>query len=96
MWSNGVGQNGETNEKHDEDCAEKKFQMARVKLDWDDEGGREALGVGNCGINFWDRSELELAWSNKPVYISKTIFQYSYYLVFRIHWFVRCVMLYVK
>ena len=65
MWSNGVGKNGETNEKHDEDCAEKKFQMARVKLDWDDEGGREALGVGNCGINFWDRSELELAWSKK-------------------------------
>ena len=39
--------------------------MARVKLDRDDEGGREALGVGNCGINIWDRSELELAWSKK-------------------------------
>ena len=48
MWSNGVGQNREeTNEKHNEDCIEERFQLARVKFDRDDEGVREALGVRN-------------------------------------------------
>ena len=37
-WKNGVGQNRETNEKHDEDCAEERFQLARVKLERDGEG----------------------------------------------------------
>ena len=32
VWSNGVGQNRETDEEHDEDCAEEGFQMARVKF----------------------------------------------------------------
>ena len=31
----------------------------------DDEGAGEALGVGKCIINIWDRSELELAWSRQ-------------------------------
>ena len=32
VWSNGVGQNRETDEEHDEDCAEEGFQMARAKF----------------------------------------------------------------
>ena len=46
-----VGQNSETDEKHDDDSAEEGFQLARVKFDRDDEGSRKALGVGNCSIN---------------------------------------------
>ena len=60
MWSNGVGQNRETNEKHDDDCIEEGFQLARIKYDRDSEGGREALGVGNCSHNICDGSKLEL------------------------------------
>ena len=62
---NGVGQNMETHEEHDEDCAEEGFQLARVKLDKDGEGSKEALGMGNRSIKIWDESELELDWSNK-------------------------------
>ena len=51
MWLNQVGQNRETNEEHDEYCVEKGFNLARVKFDRDGEGGREALGMGNCSIN---------------------------------------------
>ena len=47
MWSNGVGPNKETNKKHDEDCVEERFQLARVKYDRDGEGGREALVEGS-------------------------------------------------
>ena len=61
VWSNGVGQNRETDEWHDEDCVEEWFELARVKFEKDDEGGREALGVGNFSINIWDGSELKLA-----------------------------------
>ena len=32
MWSNGVGQNRETNEEHDEDCAEESFSWLRQNL----------------------------------------------------------------
>ena len=39
--------------------------MARVKFCRDCEGGRKALVMGNCSINIWDGSELELAWSKK-------------------------------
>ena len=60
MWSNGVGQNRETNEEHDDDCIEEGFQLARIKYDRDSEGGREALGVGNCSVNICDGSKLEL------------------------------------
>ena len=51
MWSNGVGQNREIVEEHDEDCIEEGFQLARVKYDKDSEGCREALGMGNCSVN---------------------------------------------
>ena len=51
LWSNGVGQNKETDEKCNENCVEEGFQLARVKLDRDDERAREALSVGNCIIN---------------------------------------------
>ena len=49
-----VGQNRENNEEHeepDEDCVQKGLQLARVKFDRDDKGGREALGMGNPSIN---------------------------------------------
>ena len=65
VWSNGVGQNRETDEEHDENCVEEGFLLARVKYHRDGEGGREGLGVGNCSINIWDGSEPELAWSKK-------------------------------
>ena len=51
MWLNRVGQNRETDEKHDEDCVEEGFQLAGVKLDQYGEGGRDALVVGNYSIN---------------------------------------------
>ena len=50
MWSNGVGQNKETDEEHDEDCIEVGFQLARIKYDRDSEGSSEALGVGHLVI----------------------------------------------
>ena len=43
VWLNGVGQNRETDEEHDEDCVEERCQLARAKCDRDMEGGREAL-----------------------------------------------------
>ena len=58
---NGVGLNKETDEKHDEDCVEEKFQSARIKCDRDGEGVREPLGTPNQGVNIWDGSELALA-----------------------------------
>ena len=51
MWSNGLGQNRETDEEHDEDCVEEGFQLARAKLDRNGEGGRKALGMGDCSTN---------------------------------------------
>ena len=59
MWSNGVGQNRETDEEHDQDCVEEGFHLARVKVD------KDGLGMQNCCINIWDGSELELAWFKK-------------------------------
>ena len=59
VWSNGVGQNRETDEEHDEYCVEEGFQLARVKYDRDGEGGRGVLVVENCSISIWDGSELE-------------------------------------
>ena len=58
VWSNGVRQNSKTDEKHDEDCVKKVFQLAMVNSDRDGEGGREALRVGKCSINIWGGSEL--------------------------------------
>ena len=49
-----VGQNRENSEEHeepDEDCVQKGLQLARIKFDRDDKGGREALGMGNPSIN---------------------------------------------
>ena len=51
MRSNGVSRNRETDEKHDEGCVKEGFQLARVKLDRNGEGGREALSMGNGSIN---------------------------------------------
>ena len=38
-----VGQNRETDEKYDKEYVEEGFQLPRVKLDRDGEGGREDL-----------------------------------------------------
>ena len=65
VWLNWVGQIRETNEEHDENCVEGGFQLTRVKFDRDGEGGREAVGMGNCSIIIWYGSELESAWSKK-------------------------------
>ena len=65
MRSNGVGLNRETDEKHDEGCVKEGFQLARVKLDGNGKGGKEALSMRNGSINIWEGSELELAWSKK-------------------------------
>ena len=96
VWSNGVGQNRETDEEHDKYCVEEGFQLARVKFDRHGEGDSEALGMSNCSINIWDGSEQEFAWFKKTVHILKTIFQCFYYLVFRIHQLLRCAMFYIK
>ena len=56
--------------------------MAGVKFDRDGGEGRKTLGLGNCSINIWDESKMELDWSKK-----KTILQYFYYLAFRIQQF---------
>ena len=58
MWSNWAGQNKETDEEHVEDCVEEGFRLARVKLGRDGEGGKKALGMGNCCNN---ESQLELS-----------------------------------
>ena len=51
MRSNGVGLNRETDEKHDEGCVKEGFQLARVKLDGNGKGGKEALSMRNGSIN---------------------------------------------
>ena len=79
---NGVGQNRETDEEHDQDCVEEGFQLARVR---DEEGGREALIVSIC--------EMDQNWI--AVHILNAIFQYFYYLVFRINRFLSCLMFYI-
>ena len=48
--------------------------MSKVKFDRSGEGGREALGLGNCGINISNGSELELDWSKK----SRTYFENNF------------------
>ena len=48
MWLNGVRQNRETDEEHDEDCVQDGFQEARVKFL---QRGRGTLGMGNRSIN---------------------------------------------
>ena len=51
MGLNGVGQNKETDEEHDEDCVEEGFNIARMKFDRDGKGDREAVGMGYCTSN---------------------------------------------
>ena len=58
LWSNGVGQNRETDKENDDDCVDEEFQLARVKYDRIGAEGREALVVRNCSINVWHESEL--------------------------------------
>ena len=48
MWLNGVRQNRETDEEHDEDCVQDGFQEARVKFL---QRGRGILGMGNRSIS---------------------------------------------
>ena len=48
MWLNGVKQNRETDEEHDEDCVQDGFQEARVKFL---QRGRGTLGMGNRSIS---------------------------------------------
>ena len=56
------------------------FQLAMVKFDRDGEEGREALSVGKYGINIWDGSELELAWSKKSSsYLKNNVFIIWYF-----------------
>ena len=40
--------------ENDEDGVEERLQLARLKFYRDHEGGKEALGMGNCSINIWD------------------------------------------
>ena len=63
----------------------KRVQYAKVKFYRDGEESREALGMENCSIIIWDKLELELAWPKKATHVLKTVFQYSYDLVFWIH-----------
>ena len=58
VWSNGVGQNRETDKEHDKDGVEEGIHLARVKYDRDGEEGRESLVLGNYSIEVWDGSEL--------------------------------------
>ena len=74
MWWNGVGKNRKTDEEHDYHCVEKGFQLARVEIDRDSKGEREALEIGYCTINTWKRLELKLTWSRETVHILKTVF----------------------
>ena len=50
-WSHRVRQSRKTDEEHEEHCAEKRFQLAKVKFDREGENDREALGMGYCSIN---------------------------------------------
>ena len=86
VWSNGVGQNRETDEEHDEDYVKKAFHLAKMKFDKYGKGGRKAPGVRLCSISTWNGLE-------KTVHILKTIFQYFYCLAIRIH---RCMMIYIE
>ena len=61
VWWNEVGQNKETDEELGKDCVEEGFPLARVKLDRDGGGGRQALVMGNFNINISVGPELKLA-----------------------------------
>ena len=71
-------------------------EMARVKFGRDGEGDMKALEMGNCSINIWGESEIELAWSKK----SSSYFENNFpiFLLSDIwtHWFLKCVMFYIE
>ena len=92
VWSNGVGQDRENDEEHDEECAEEGFQLTRVKFDINGAGGGEALGMGYSSINIWDGSGLKLAWSRKKSSYFKNNFPILCYLVIRIDQFLMFVL----
>ena len=52
LWSQGVGQNREANEKYDEGSVEEEFQLARVKFDINSEDDKEAPWMGYCSTVF--------------------------------------------
>ena len=56
-----VGQNRQSDEEHDKGSVEEGFQLSRMKFDRVGEGDREVLGMGYCGINVLEGSELKLA-----------------------------------
>ena len=64
---NGVGENREANEKHDEYCFQERFQLASKKFNRDGKGGGEALGMVYCSSNIWNVLELKLDWSRKSI-----------------------------
>ena len=70
--------------------------VGQGKLDRDDKGGKETLRLRYCSINIWDRSELKLAWSREISSYFEIIFQWFYYLVIRIHQFLRFLVFYVE
>ena len=63
---------------------------------------REPPGLGNCSINIWDGSELELAWSkessskfenNFPIFLLSLISNQSVFKVREVlHWVIFLVM----
>ena len=61
VWSHVVGQNRQSDEEHDKGSVEEGFQLSRMKFDRVGEGDREVLGMGYCGINVLEGSELKLA-----------------------------------
>ena len=52
---------------YDKDCAEKEFQLTKVKFNRDDHGDSAVLGTSCCSINILDRSELKLSWSRQNI-----------------------------
>ena len=93
----GVGKNRKTYEENYEYCVEEGLQLARVKFDRDDEGGREALGMGNCSFNIWDRSGLKLAWSKKSSsYFENNFPIFSFSGISNTSIFKACTMFYIE
>ena len=77
MWLNGVGQNRETDEEHDEDCVEEAFPG------WNLTGMAREAGM----LSGWDTVvailDMDYNWNylcpGKAVNFLKTIFQFLYY-----------------
>ena len=85
-----------TDEEHDEDYVKDGFQLARVKLDMNGKGGREASGMGYCSGNTWNGLELKLPLSRKsssyfennfPVFLLSGNLNTSFIKVYHVlHW----------